>query len=421
MDNIFIETYGCTLNKADSDFMIGLLKKCHRIVSTEKKADVVIVNTCTVKGATEEKIFSRLKELKKQKKNVIVTGCLAVNEKRIRSVLPLAPIVHPSNLKYIQQAVRDAITKKSTHYPFSESDVDKSQLPRMYTAPILRVPIADGCVGNCSFCQTKFARPKLISHPSSAIIDWICRGVKKGAKEIQLTAMDSGAYGLDIGSTLPELLDKITSIEAQFFVRLGMCNPEHARRYLNDLLRIFSSKKFYKFLHVPVQSGSDHVLNDMKRKHSVKDFIFVVNKFREKFRNITIATDIISGYPTETEEDHEKTKHLLEKIKPDIVNLSKFSPRPMTFAKTLSQLPTTIIKQRSKELSEIIKHIHNNRKFIGRTYAVLITEKQRTYSGRTYFYKQVVFPSLGTSELGRIIKAKIISATPTYLVGEPDM
>jgi len=400
---IYFETYGCTLNRADTDIMKGLLSESgHEIVEDENKADVLIINTCTVKGATENKIIERLKTL--DGKRVVVAGCLVINRKRIRFVLPGAPLVWPSAVSKINDAVDAAV--QGLPAEFNEPKRKESGI-RAYTAPIFRVPISEGCTGNCHFCQTKLARPVLASYSEKLIAEWISKGVEKGAKEIQLTSMDTGAYGIDRGTNLIDLLKCINGIDGDFLVRIGMINPEHAFKMKEDIAEIMEKGKLFRFMHIPVQSGSEKVCGEMGRKHTVKDFTDTVSYFRSRFPDITISTDIIVGYPTETEENFQETVKLLETVKPDVVNLSKFTPRAGTKAAEMKQLASGTTKERSRKASETVKKIcsENNRKYTGKTMDVLVTEKGK---GRTGNYKQVALK--GDSEPGKWIKVKIKDA-----------
>jgi len=409
---VYIETYGCTLNRADTDLISGLLQsKGYLITGSESSADVVIFNTCTVKSATENKTLYRLKNIRKP---LVVAGCMAVNENKIRKTAPHASIVFPSSLKNIDKAVLAVLKKKPKTFSSSEF---KHDIPRIFTAPILRIPIEDGCTGNCYFCQTKLARPILRSYPMKTIVRWVEEGIEKGAKEIQITGMDSGAYGLDLGTNLIELLQYVLSVEGDFKVRLGMINPQHVLKMEKQLLEIFKNEKMYKFLHIPVQTGSEKVCKDMNRPHKAKDFLEIVKSFRKKFPEMSIATDIIVGYPTETENDFQKTKKLLIKSELDVVNVSKFSVRDGTPAKLLKQIDTKIVKRRSVELTKLVKKLTSkrNKKFIGKVYQILITEKQRDYTGRNNNYKQVVVKDF-KGKLGDSVKVKIKEANHGSLI-----
>ncbi|MFA5412746.1 MAG: tRNA (N(6)-L-threonylcarbamoyladenosine(37)-C(2))-methylthiotransferase [Candidatus Micrarchaeia archaeon] len=413
---VYLETYGCTLNQADSDIMGGILRHAgFRIAKKADGAEVVVLNTCTVKGKTENKIISRIEKLHGQKKRIVVAGCLSINVKRVRDACPEAVLVHPGAVCFIADAVRDAATGRIVEY---KEKAAKEGLPRIFTKPILRVPIQEGCVGNCHFCQTKLARPYLMSYSPGWIRSWIEGGVGKGAKEIQLTGMDSGAYGLDMGTDLVSLLKEVAKIKGDFRVRLGMINPSHAKKMLSGLLDIFEDRKFYKFFHLPVQTGSEKVREEMNRAHSVADFRKVVRAIRKKFPDACISTDIIVGYPTETAGDFAKTLKLVREMKPDIVNVSKFASRRGTKAAELREIPTDEVKRRSTKLAALVKEMgtEGNRKYEGKKMGVLVTEKGKTLKGRSDNYKQVCI--LGKAKMGERIKVKITSSNYGSLFGK---
>ncbi|MBI5228358.1 tRNA (N(6)-L-threonylcarbamoyladenosine(37)-C(2))-methylthiotransferase [Candidatus Micrarchaeota archaeon] len=433
MKKVYIETYGCTLNQADSDIMKGVLKQQgYEITEKEEESDAIIVNTCTVKGATENKIFARMKELQKQGKKFVVAGCMSANEPKIRKYISNAPIVGTGALGKIGDAVTRSLgTSNSREQITFKNYESKDTLARVLTAPILRIPINDGCTSNCYFCQTKIARPYLKSYSPKTISKWINDGIANGAREVQLTSMDSGAYGIDIKSNLVNLMklvcdddsdDRKNISDQEFLIRLGMINPNHAVRLKKGLIEVLKNKKMYKFIHIPVQSGSEKVCGDMNRDHSVADFVELVESLRTEIPEITLSTDIIVGYPTETTEDYAQTNRLLEELKLDIVNVSKFSPRPGTKAKEMKALDNLVVKGRSTETSALVKRISGeiNKKLLGRTYRVLITEKDEgteDYKGRNINYKQLVVKDY-EGKLGEFCTAKIYDSNHGSLIGK---
>ncbi|VVC03669.1 tRNA-2-methylthio-N(6)-dimethylallyladenosine synthase [Candidatus Bilamarchaeum dharawalense] len=422
MLKVFVKTYGCTLNQADSDILKAIISEKYELVEREEESDVVVLNTCTVKGATDNKIFAKIRLLENSGRKFVVAGCLTVNEAKIRQIAPHKPILGTSALRHINEAVEDALAERAATYRDYES---KDSLPKILGAPIARIPINDGCVSKCAFCQTKLARPYLRSYSPKTVVNWINASVKNGAKEIQLTSQDAGAYGIDIKTNLISLLEAIlndnssTKANEEFFIRLGMINPDHVKRMLPDLLKKMENKKIYKFLHIPVQSGSEKVCKDMNRDHTVQDFVDIVTAVRKKFPEVTIATDIIVGYPTETKKDFEDTLELLKTTKPDITNISRFSPRPGTKAKELKQLNTVEMKKRTGQISTLVRelNIESRRRFIGKTYPVLITEKQRDFTGRNINYTQVVVKGF-QGKLGDFVTINIIDANHGSLFGE---
>jgi threonylcarbamoyladenosine tRNA methylthiotransferase CDKAL1 len=407
----YLITYGCTLNKADSDVIRGILLSNGMEESTsEEEADVVILNTCTVKGATEQKILQKIKRIGKP---LVVAGCMSsANVKLIEKAAPKASIVGPSSITHIHEAVALAISGGKGIFLERETKIG---LPRVHESIIARVPIAEGCLGACTFCQTRIARGELVSYPVDELLHEAKKCVSDGFKELQFAAQDTGAYGKDIGTSLAELLEKVGSIEGKFLVRIGMMNPQHLKNP-ERLLKAYASSKIYKFAHIPVQSGNDGVLKDMNRFYSVDEFLTAIEVFRQAFPEMTLATDIIVGFPSESESAFEDTCSLVKRVAPDIVNVSKFTPRPGTVASRMKMLPNDVVKRRSEVMSELCRKIalEKNKKFIGREYEVLLTEFAKSTTGRNQNYKQIVVDG----ELGEFLKVKIKRATYGYLVGE---
>ena len=425
---VYIETYGCTTNQADSDIMRGVLAKRFSLASSADEADVVIVNTCGVISFTERKILRRLKELKGSGKTVVAAGCLARIARREMEKVADA-IISPDNVHLVDSAVISALSGEKPVF-IKVSGTDKAALYttkcRKKENAISIVSISEGCLGSCSYCATKIARGRLRSFSPEKIVEEVQRAVADGFREIQLTSQDTGAYGMDRdgGSyRLPDLLNAISEIEGDFRVRVGMMNPQHAVEILDDLLNAFESEKIYKFLHIPVQSGDNKVLADMKRDHTVEDFLEVVNAFRSRFDDVMISTDIIVGFPTESEESFWKSYRLIEEVRPDIVNITRFSPRRGTAAYRLKDMPDWIKKERSRILTKLCEEIglENHRKFVGRVERVLVTKrgkrkgKNNTMLARTDAYRPVVLKEGG---LGEFYLVKVVDATFNYLVGD---
>ncbi|TDA25473.1 MAG: threonylcarbamoyladenosine tRNA methylthiotransferase [Archaeoglobi archaeon] len=410
---VAIETYGCTMNQADSDIIRAYLSENFTMSSVED-ADVVVINSCGVIDFTERKIIRRILELKNAGKRVVLAGCLTRISKQALELADSA--ISPDNLEKVVDAVRSAFDG-GVHF-LEWSNADKSCLQKLRNeGAIAIVSISEGCLGHCSFCATKFARGKLRSFSLSGILQEVENAVKLGFREIQLTSQDTGCYGLDKGDfMLPKLLEEISLIDGDFRVRVGMMNPQHARAQLDRLLNAFGSEKIYKFLHIPVQSGDNKVLEDMRRDHTVEDFLEVVDAFRNNFE-ITLATDIIVGFPTETEESFWKTYDLVQEVKPDIVNITRFSKRKGTPAEKLKEIPGWIVKERSRKLTELCVRIglENNRKFLGREVKVLVTSPGKRFMlARTDSYRAVIT----TGELGEFKMVRIGSCRHNYLLDE---
>ncbi len=417
---IYIETYGCTTNQADTDIIRGVLGRRYQITGSDKDADICIINTCGVIDFTEIKILKRIEDLRKSGKKVIAAGCLTRISKRVLSEI-CDGIVSPDNIHRIADALQ--IVEKGDKAEFLKvENIDKAGLCKLKTRKnenaIAIVSIAEGCMGRCSYCATKIARGRLRSFSIENIIEEIRNAVKLGYREIQLTSQDTGAYGIDKGNSLPELLDRIDDVEGEFRVRVGMMNPQHASEMLDDLIGSFKSEKIYKFLHIPVQSGDNGVLQDMRRDHTVEDYEEVVDEFRKNFSDVVVSTDVIVGFPTESEESFWKSYELIERTKPDIVNITRYSPRKGTLAYRLKDMPDWIKKERSRALTELARRVglENNLRFVGKNLEVLITKhgKNGSLLSRTNSYRPVI---LKNGKIGQFVSAKINGAEFNYLKG----
>lgn len=350
---VFIQTYGCAANQADSEQIAGILKQSnYELTKNEEEADAIIVNGCSVKNKTQSKILDYIR--KNKNKKVFVGGCLT-KTLDIKKYVPEVRAVFDTNsilkIPEILETEQDHFSDKKEHRILS---------------PIIRkdkgigiVAIGEGCLNSCTFCGTKLARGSLRSYRIGDIKRNVEKAVNEGCKTIFLSSQDDGCYGFDIKTSLPELLNELTTVEGSYKIRVGMMNPWHLNKILQELIESYKSDKIVKFLHIPVQSGSEKVLKDMKRIHTVENFKMAVKEFRSAFPNITISTDLIVGYPTEDEQDFELTCNLIKELKPEVLNISMFSSRPGTKASKLKQLPSEIIKERSRKISELYRSYRN--------------------------------------------------------------
>lgn len=409
---VAIETYGCTMNQSDSDVIRALLSEYFELSNLEN-AEIVVINSCGVIEFTERKIIRRIQELKSSGKRVVLAGCLSRISKEALNLADSA--IAPDNLEKIVDAVRHAFTGGARFLEWKNAD--KACMPKLRLSENATaiVSISEGCMGHCAFCATKFARGKLRSFSLEQIVKEVENAVKQGFKEIQITSQDAGCYGLEKGKLmLPDLLEKICRIEGDFRIRVGMMNPQFAKAMLPDLLNSYENEKIYKFLHLPVQSGDNRVLQDMKRDHTVEDFAEVVEEFRKRF-DIMLSTDIIVGYPTETEESFWKSYELLESIRPDIVNITRFSKREGTLASKLKQIPGWIVKERSRKLTELCVKLglENNRRYLGKEMEVLVTSYGKKWMlGRSNEYRAVIT----SGKLGEFKMVRIGDCRHNYLL-----
>lgn len=423
MEKILIKTFGCSLNYADSERIKAKLKqKGFNFTDDEDDADLIIINSCAVKGPTEAKFFTLLNKLREKGKNVVVAGCIA---QAMPEKLHNVSIIGPDNISSIARIVDETLSGNVVSM-IVQQHTNKLAVPAIRRKNILEIiPISQGCVGECSYCIVKRARGELHSYPTEDIVNAVRKAVEEGVKEIWLTSQDNGCYGFDTGTDLPTLINKVAGIDGDFKIRIGMMNPNHVLRMLKKLVEAYKHEKVYKFLHIPLQSGNNFVLDDMNRKYHVEDFTHIINMFRKEIPEITISTDIIVGYPTEKDEFFKDSLKLIKDIEPSVLNLSRYWPRDGTSAFRLKQLPGKKTKERAVEIMQAFSWIsfNSNKKWIGWEGRILITEKGKdhpqlgtSYVGRNYCYKTVVV--FGEFEIGKYYKVKIQKASKHDLYGK---
>ncbi|MDI6643349.1 MAG: tRNA (N(6)-L-threonylcarbamoyladenosine(37)-C(2))-methylthiotransferase [Candidatus Hodarchaeaceae archaeon] len=421
---VYCETYGCTMNRGDTELMLGrLIEAAHERASSLAEADVVIVNTCAVKGPTQKRVLRRLEELQKlDGKHIIVAGCLPlIDLPSVERLGTFAGVISNKSLNSIGDILEQISQGKSGIRVLESGPFERPRMPKARFSEVSAiVAIAEGCRSNCSYCSVRFARGRLHSYSLDSLTEEIKNAIGVGYREILLTAQDTAAYGLDIGADLPSLLKKISSIESKFMVRIGMMNPSFVKRILPGLLEAYESDKIYKFLHLPVQSGDDDVLSAMRRDYTADDFLKIVRAFRERFEDLYLATDIIVGFPGEGEREFMHTCELIEEARPDKVNLTRFSPMPGTDASRMPQVDGREVAKRSRMLASRCRAIgyELNQHYVGRMAEGLVTEpgKKGGYVARLPNYKPAI---VRHAKPGDFIKLKIVDARPTYLLGVP--
>ncbi|MBR5504446.1 MAG: tRNA (N(6)-L-threonylcarbamoyladenosine(37)-C(2))-methylthiotransferase [Methanobrevibacter sp.] len=419
---VFIETYGCTFNQADSEIMAGVLNENNiEIVSSQEEADAIIVNTCYVKLPTESKVINRIKNLQKEfpDKKIIVGGCMVeVDPKKLENIGPNCSWIGPHQLSKTADVVKSAIEGEVVR-EFGFSDEPKVCVPKIRKDPYVHViQICEGCLGACTYCCTRFARGHLNSYPIKDIVAEAQQAINDGCVEIQLTAQDTSAFGKDTGEKLSDLIKEVANLEGDFRVRVGMMHPKNIGNDLDNLIEAFKLEKVYDFIHLPIQSGSDKVLREMRRNHTVEDYKNIVYRFKEAIPDITLATDIIIGYPTETEEDFMETVSLIEEIKFNLIHLSKYQHREGAISSSLDNIPFDEMKRRSIYLSDIKFRIieEENEVLKDKDLDALVVEKgsKGGFIAKTNSYIPVVVQDV---ELGEFIKVHIDETTGTYLIG----
>ncbi len=402
---VWIEAYGCSANMADSEMISGLLKEAGYEIATKKSEGALnLIVTCSVKDTTEHRMMSRIKNMTKSGKPLIVAGCLpkADRTKVESATSSSASLLGPNCIDKAPDAVRLALLGGRL-VALGDSPLDKVNIPRVRLNPLISiVEIASGCMSQCTFCQTKIAKGWLRSYRIGDIVRQIKSDIQSGCQEIWLSSTDNGCYGRDIDTNLVELLRACCSIEGSFKIRVGMMNPMYLPAILDKIVNLFyESDKLFKFLHIPVQSGSDRILKKMKRGHTSKIFMDAVEAFRDKIPEMTISTDIIVGFPSETEDDFKETIDLIERSQPDIVNISRYAARPGTQAYEWKgiRVDSQVSKKRSEYLHTLTRRIAKNRNSLWQGWQgdIVIDEIGEVIQGRNYAYKPVIISPSSTT------------------------
>ncbi|MEM2094288.1 MAG: tRNA (N(6)-L-threonylcarbamoyladenosine(37)-C(2))-methylthiotransferase [Candidatus Bathyarchaeia archaeon] len=423
-NTFYVEGFGCPSNAYDLRIVERKLESlgfCK--VGLPEHADLIFVNSCAVKKRTQDRILSRLRMLGKLAKPVIVGGCLPlVDPKAVCEALPqYLALIGPNSIDRISEAVKCLRPGLGLNLLKGERLIKVGMASARSGEVVGIVPISEGCLGKCSFCCTRIARGTLFSYPMNSIINEIKQGVACGVKEFWLVAQDTAAYGIDCGQDLVSLLREICKIEGKFMVRVGMMNLEHCIPIIEGLADTLLNSKMFRFLHIPLQSGNNNVLKSMGRGYTVEEFIETVNFLRRAVPKLTLWTDIICGFPTEDEEAFIDSLRIISKVHPDVVNVSKFSPRPRTAASKMRMLRSKVIKDRSRRMAQLCSKIalECNKSWLNWKGELLVDEHGRDGSWicRNYSYKPVVIHDEKLS-LGQWIEAKIVGATQTHLVGE---
>ncbi len=440
-----ILTMGCQLNENDSEKISGMIEQMGYTKTNEpKQADLNILNTCCVRENAEERLFGKLGELKniKEEKGTIIAigGCM-MQEKhitnKIKESYPFVDIIFGTHtLHKLPENLYKAIEQKRKQEDIIDID------GKVYEGlPIKResnlkasVTIMNGCNNFCSYCIVPYVRGRERSREPRKIIEEVQDLAKKGYKEITLLGQNVNSYlrvekeknikfeeyqGINSFATLLKAINKIEGIE-----RIRFISP-HPKDFTDDVIQaICECDKVCKLVHLPLQAGSTKVLKEMNRKYTKEQYLSLVKKMKEKIPNLTLSTDIIVGFPGETEEDFEETLDVVKKVGYEQVYMFIYSRRVGTPGdKMENQIPENIKHQRFERLKQLVENkiYENNQKYIGTTQTILVEGKSKnndkTLTGRTDSNKVVIFE--GNDDLiGKIISLEIVSEHMWYLKGE---
>ncbi|MCU0629267.1 MAG: radical SAM protein [Methanoregulaceae archaeon] len=395
--NVCILTFGCTYNHGDSRKLENILKAqgC-RIVPTPEEADALVLNTCTVVGPTERKMIRILKKYRAMA--LYVTGCMPLVQQEDIFTVCTPVFIHPDSIREEHRNV----TCRTRH-------------------EVGIVQIGKGCIGSCTYCITRNARGFLVNHKEGEILQEIQECHSYGATEIQLCAQDCSAWKGEKDENLGDLLSKTREIPGSFLLRIGMMNPATLLPILDPVIESLRDERIFNFVHLPVQSGSDRILSKMGRGYTSEDFMMIAKEFRAKIPDISIATDIIAGFPGEDEGDVQTSIDLLSAVMPAKVNITRYSPRPHTLASGKGDLTDYAKKVRSRRLQRHAEKLYHlqNQSMLGKTIGVTVTEHIRPGSVlcRSSNYTGVVVNK--DLAVGKKIQVRIIADRMYFFSGEP--
>ena len=396
MKQYHIITFGCQMNKSDSERIASLFEQNNYIETQNiKEADTVILNMCSVRQSAVDRVYGLIPQLQKLKAEIIITGCILDKDKK-------------------------RLGENFTILNKKDFKKDFFSISPKYSSNIQAfVPISDGCNNFCTYCVVPFTRGKLVSRNYNQIIKEVKSLVKKGYKEIWLLGQNVNQYNYN-GIDFADLIKKIDEIDGKFWIRFTSPNPkDFSDKIINALSK---SSKFAPYLNLPLQSGDDDILKAMNRPYTAEKYYQLVTKIRKKIKDISISTDIIVGFPQETEKQFKNTEKLFRKVGFGMAYISQYSPRPQSLA--FNKLKDDVTKKekssRERILTDILKKsaLKENKKLLQKEIDVLVLDYDGEYfTGRTGQNKAVRFKS-NRDVLGTFQKVKITKVSAWNLEGE---
>lgn len=449
MKTVAVLSQGCAANFGDGEQIARLLVACgaevifdidknsakarNQRVERDFAPDAFCLNVCTVKGDSTALGLLRKTMVDFPCAPILVTGCVPpALKKQLATEFPTIAVSDLDFIKHspgilenwLENGVWDLALRSSTLRPNSENfEKDFAEGSKRATGHVGILNISDGCLDACTFCSTHLVKGHHKSANPEAIVEEAQKYIADGCKELWLSGQDTSCYGFDINTNLAKLAQKIiANVKGNYKMRLGMGNPRHLATYLDEMLETFQDEHIYKFIHLPVQSGSDHVLKLMGRRHSVETYTKIAKAFLNRFDYFTLSTDLIVGFPGETQEDFKQTLNVLEETRPTICNITRFVPRPGTVAAKLQDtILGSVQHDRSAELAARFQQIaqENNAIRIGEIERVLVDKPGKrigTTIARDMAYRPVALQ--GDFRAGEWLDVKIANAETFALIGE---
>lgn len=438
MKKVYIETLGCQMNKSDTERMLGMLshigyEQVDEVVSS-KSADLLIINTCSIRQLSEDKAYSRLGlwgKWKKTRKDLKIAMCGCVAQQAKESVFKRMPYVDlvfgthniyelPDLIKRIEKGEKVCAAGET---PVEEKDFEIKRVKGVNAW----ISITEGCNNFCTYCIVPYTRGRERSRRPEVIIKEAQDALNQGFKEITLLGQNVDSYGKDFKDeniNLAELLRQLNALKGNFRIRFTTSYPTDITDELIDT--VVELDKVCECFHIPMQSGSSAVLKKMNRRYDKETYVKIANKVREKVKDVTITSDFIAGFPGETEEQFQETLDIMHELELDYSNTAAYSPREHTVAAKWVDLflPEEVKNERLVRLNEQNKAncLASNKKYVGREMEVLIDtfenhKGKNILTGRTRNNKIVHIPC-DENLVGKFINVKITGAKTWYLKGE---
>ena len=435
MRRYFIETFGCQQNEADSERLAGMAEEMgYAHADKPEDADLILVNTCAVREHAEKRAFSvtgQYKHLKEKNPELVigVCGCMVSQETRkekVRHSYPYVSLLFGTSMLYRFPEILDAYLTTGKRQFFLDAGDDGNIAEGI---PVCRadkkrawVSIMYGCNNFCTYCIVPYVRGRERSRRPEAVLEEVRTLALGGCREITLLGQNVNSYGRDLpdGWDFPRLLEAVCAVPGDFRVQFMTSHPKDASERLFDVMA--AQPKIAHRMHLPLQSGSDRVLAAMNRRYTAEDYLKKLDYLREKIPDITVTSDIIAGFPTETEAEFEETLDIVRRVGFDQLFTFIYSPRTGTPASLLEQIPEDVKQDRLKRLIDLQNAIalEKNEAMVGGIFSVLVEGRSRTdasvFAGRTEGGKIVHFAA-DDSQTGSVVRVKITRAGNFNLYG----